>query len=125
MSMHMSVSIIIACMMIGNLPISDTKVESVIVVSFFFQAEDGIRDYKVTGVQTCALPISPCASRFRPLPAAPRSTAALRDAAAAPDFQARSAAPSDTRFQPARPSQPRPAHGRWPGTVADPLAAAA
>ena len=30
---------------------------------FFFQAEDGIRDYKVTGVQTCALPIlttQPC-----------------------------------------------------------------
>src|SRR5215467_15202631 len=26
-------------------------------VYFFFQAEDGIRDYKVTGVQTCALPI--------------------------------------------------------------------
>src|SRR5256885_12523787 len=26
--------------------------------TFFFQAEDGIRDYKVTGVQTCALPIS-------------------------------------------------------------------
>src|SRR5256885_7151434 len=25
---------------------------------FFFQAEDGIRDYKVTGAQTCALPIS-------------------------------------------------------------------
>src|SRR5215467_5416399 len=25
--------------------------------TFFFQAEDGIRDYKVTGVQTCALPI--------------------------------------------------------------------
>src|SRR5688500_19886834 len=25
--------------------------------SCFFQAEDGIRDYKVTGVQTCALPI--------------------------------------------------------------------
>src|SRR5205807_6612444 len=25
---------------------------------FFFQAEDGIRGYKVTGVQTCALPIS-------------------------------------------------------------------
>src|SRR5256885_4022277 len=31
---------------------------------FFFQAEDGIRDYKVTGVQTCALPISD-ASEFR------------------------------------------------------------
>src|SRR5207248_8426697 len=27
---------------------------------FFFQAEDGIRDRTVTGVQTCALPISPC-----------------------------------------------------------------
>src|SRR5256885_10698173 len=27
------------------------------LVLFFFQAEDGIRDYKVTGVQTCALPI--------------------------------------------------------------------
>src|SRR5437588_5795343 len=26
--------------------------------SFFFQAEDGIRDHCVTGVQTCALPIS-------------------------------------------------------------------
>src|ERR1022692_2867353 len=30
---------------------------------FFFQAEDGIRDYKVTGVQTCALPISVVAVR--------------------------------------------------------------
>src|SRR5256885_10446824 len=28
-----------------------------LVLFFFFQAEDGIRDYKVTGVQTCALPI--------------------------------------------------------------------
>src|SRR5436309_10023383 len=27
------------------------------VVFFFFQAEDGIRDFHVTGVQTCALPI--------------------------------------------------------------------
>ena len=26
-------------------------------IFFFFQAEDGIRDYDVTGVQTCALPI--------------------------------------------------------------------
>src|SRR5688572_31634994 len=26
--------------------------------NFFFQAEDGIRDLTVTGVQTCALPIS-------------------------------------------------------------------
>src|SRR2546429_3396070 len=28
-------------------------------IVFFFQAEDGIRDVAVTGVQTCALPISP------------------------------------------------------------------
>src|SRR5256886_8229705 len=33
---------------------------------FFFQAEDGIRDLTVTGVQTCALPISHRPSR--PLP---------------------------------------------------------
>src|SRR2546425_8810239 len=31
---------------------------------FFFQAEDGIRDKLVTGVQTCALPISPNESRL-------------------------------------------------------------
>src|SRR5436189_991190 len=30
---------------------------------FFFQAEDGIRDTSVTGVQTCALPISPPVGR--------------------------------------------------------------
>src|SRR5690606_40770885 len=29
---------------------------------FFFQAEDGIRDFHVTGVQTCALPILICRS---------------------------------------------------------------
>ena len=28
-----------------------------VVFFFFFQAEDGIRDIGVTGVQTCALPI--------------------------------------------------------------------
>src|SRR2546426_7359835 len=32
--------------------------DACISLHFFFQAEDGIRDYKVTGVQTCALPIS-------------------------------------------------------------------
>src|SRR5207245_7142257 len=60
---------------------------------FFFQAEDGIRDATVTGVQTCALPISYVAlisgygcnapfvntsPRFRVLPAAP-NTATLTD----------------------------------------------
>src|SRR2546429_4552452 len=32
---------------------------------FFFQAEDGIRDVAVTGVQTCALPISYVAATAR------------------------------------------------------------
>src|SRR6202521_6297016 len=31
---------------------------AMILFFFFFQAEDGIRDSEVTGVQTCALPIS-------------------------------------------------------------------
>src|SRR5215813_8600652 len=31
---------------------------ALILIFFFFQAEDGIRDADVTGVQTCALPIS-------------------------------------------------------------------
>src|SRR5207237_2246754 len=38
--------------------------------AFFFQAEDGIRDSSVTGVQTCALPISnsfPQASFYLPI----------------------------------------------------------
>src|SRR5436305_14796024 len=34
-----------------------------LLVFFFFQAEDGIRDADVTGVQTCALPISRDADR--------------------------------------------------------------
>src|SRR2546423_3302899 len=37
----------------------------VIIFFFFFQAEDGIRDKLVTGVQTCALPISRAATRHR------------------------------------------------------------
>src|SRR2546429_4119253 len=35
---------------------------------FFFQAEDGIRDVAVTGVQTCALPILAAACRNRAMP---------------------------------------------------------
>src|SRR5947209_19847759 len=37
---------------------------------FFFQAEDGIRDIGVTGVQTCALPISRSSRRARRSPTA-------------------------------------------------------
>src|SRR2546430_3327357 len=35
-----------------------TTYVSLCLFFFFFQAEDGIRDLTVTGVQTCALPIS-------------------------------------------------------------------
>src|SRR5687767_15775477 len=52
---------------------------------FFFQAEDGIRDKLVTGVQTCALPIS--VRRAHPRPSYDR-----RDHPAAP---ARGLAPGD------------------------------
>src|SRR5256884_4582548 len=38
---------------------------------FFFQAEDGIRDVAVTGVQTCALPIYGDAARRQPATSAP------------------------------------------------------
>src|SRR5256886_4909763 len=34
------------------------KLVCLMILFFFFQAEDGIRDLTVTGVQTCALPIS-------------------------------------------------------------------
>src|SRR2546426_7420896 len=44
------------------------KTEFARFLFFFFQAEDGIRDYKVTGVQTCALPISPQAQRDTDVP---------------------------------------------------------
>src|SRR5688500_19538969 len=33
------------------------RISMLLLFFFFFQAEDGIRVYKVTGVQTCALPI--------------------------------------------------------------------
>src|SRR2546430_2782124 len=42
-----------------------TTGRDITVVFFFFQAEDGIRDLTVTGVQTCALPISPTADAPR------------------------------------------------------------
>src|SRR5215204_6003707 len=49
---------------------------------FFFQAEDGIRDHCVTGVQTCALPISDGHDRvvvaLRRLPVRQREAVVLR-----------------------------------------------
>src|SRR5689334_24719683 len=54
---------------------------------FFFQAEDGIRDGTVTGVQTCALPIwrgARALSFLRRESLAPRSSRRLRDRGPAP-----------------------------------------
>src|SRR2546426_11528058 len=48
----------------------DSIMYVVFIFFFFFQAEDGIRDYKVTGVQTCALPIFMHARREEAAPAA-------------------------------------------------------
>src|SRR2546429_4128315 len=57
------------------------------VLFFFFQAEDGIRDVAVTGVQTCALPIS--SRRGAPAAGRPRVRAGRARRAAAPDSAVR------------------------------------
>src|SRR5256885_5124791 len=59
---------------------------------FFFQAEDGIRDYKVTGVQTCALPISSGSD----CPVDPNSQWPLRRANPSPIIPLFGVHPSDT-----------------------------
>src|SRR5256885_4229347 len=51
---------LLLCELMGDYLYKETY--SLNIVFFFFQAEDGIRDYKVTGVQTCALPISTTSS---------------------------------------------------------------
>src|SRR5688572_23872414 len=68
-----------------------------IVVWFFFQAEDGIRDLTVTGVQTCALPISTTSSGATALAIA-RARAAEREAGNGEDAIPAGPGPrSDTR----------------------------
>src|SRR2546430_10918629 len=42
---------------LGDAVVYEYELREVVVCFFFFQAEDGIRDLTVTGVQTCALPI--------------------------------------------------------------------
>src|SRR2546421_8170369 len=55
---------------------------SLFLFFFFFQAEDGIRDLIVTGVQTCALPIwyVPFGTRHVPPPASASDFKAARNA---------------------------------------------
>src|SRR5258708_11672527 len=68
----------------GHAPVSDNDLlafgnatqelgKSSLCMVFFFQAEDGIRDDLVTGVQTCALPILKLKSPSEPV----RSTSAI------------------------------------------------
>src|SRR5260370_6083931 len=67
---------------------------------FFFQAEDGIRDSSVTGVQTCALPIfGPLVGRLDPLEITHRPDAGVQvEAHAQEDVDAAEAA-ADGRGQ--------------------------
>src|SRR5688500_19908354 len=65
--------------MFVGLGLVSIAVSTLFLFFFFFQAEDGIRDYKVTGVQTCALPILRCATASSALTAriAPASAAGI------------------------------------------------
>src|SRR5947209_12159636 len=94
-------------------------------VFFFFQAEDGIRDIGVTGVQTCALPISPMPQAARPwgLPAShsasqsfsPCSTGTYSSHPRSPTYEMREAR---TRTVPTRSEERRVGKecrcGGWP-----------
>src|SRR5438270_5274585 len=68
---------------------------------FFFQAEDGIRDLTVTGVQTCALPISPLPAR-RPWPRGGAGRTALATAQHESDLERRAVLMRAQVFHPRR-----------------------
>ena len=87
---------------------------------FFFQAEDGIRDRLVTGVQTCALPIS---NSVKPVPAKQYQQPKLIE------FSPHTPAPLVTQtirqppLSPAHSKSPRPP-SLWPGKPLLQIAAA-
>src|SRR2546427_5060687 len=61
-----------------ELPSASAETEHISALLFFFQAEDGIRDLTVTGVQTCALPIwRPRSATASALGKTPRTTSGL------------------------------------------------
>src|SRR2546422_5100558 len=75
---------------IADLSMEDLNHSGVILFFFFFQAEDGIRDVAVTGVQTCALPISADdEARYRDLVAGGAVSASAYDKAKADAESAR------------------------------------
>src|SRR2546422_8947473 len=75
---------------------------------FFFQAEDGIRDVAVTGVQTCALPISPTRVGFADSGDRAQRPAATGSSAAA-DHRSLEAGPARARRAVREPAQQRAA----------------
>src|SRR5687767_15295229 len=70
-------------------------------IFFFFQAEDGIRDKLVTGVQTCALPISHGATQLR------RPGGGRKVSGAMSESQGAHGAPATLRQAQGRPEQRR------------------
>src|SRR5438309_3987217 len=91
---------------------------------FFFQAEDGIRDGTVTGVQTCALPISCPRPRHVAPPARTTRTARRLNRAYGPVPRCRAAALT-RGARPAAEPAPLPPRGRRPTQSTGARAAAA
>src|SRR5205809_4975483 len=103
------------------------------VFTFFFQAEDGIRDVAVTGVQTCALPIcrerplcrvissSSSGSAKRALTASKRSSSALVSATPSMTFSSAVLAGSSTGSCGRKPTEaPSATHDSPPASVSSP-----
>src|SRR5207253_8258592 len=84
------------CTRLSNSTLMTAKSSNPSTSVFFFQAEDGIRDGHVTGVQTCALPISP-ARAVLPRARATRRTALARCQWADPRAPRRRRARSEER----------------------------
>src|SRR5437762_4127522 len=68
------------------------------LVFFFFQAEDGIRDTSVTGVQTCALPISLAGCTMGPAYRAPAPVSLAQFQAPLPVTEGEAADRKSTRL---------------------------
>src|SRR5215203_6425942 len=79
-----------------------------LLVFFFFQAEDGIRDIGVTGVQTCALPIG--RARWRQRRSDPSARSAL---ARETDRTTAGATALPVSLPPLRPQEVRTIIGRY------------
>src|SRR5690606_39392926 len=85
-------------------------------VVFFFQADDGIRDFRVTGVQTCALPSS-TSSRACGCSSHSRQRTPMHDPAKAATNQTHPCRlPEDTPLKKAPTLQPKAIRALYPST---------